>query len=106
MDGKWIGVDFDGTLAFYDEWRGSDHVGEPIQATVDRVLRWIKDGEDVRIFTARADDRVSCQAINRWSLDILGKVLPITNKKDKHCKEIWDDKAHRVETNTGRCLSM
>ncbi len=26
----WYAVDLDGTLAFYDEWRGADHIGAPI----------------------------------------------------------------------------
>ena len=28
----WIGVDLDGTLAFYDMWRGMEHIGKPIPA--------------------------------------------------------------------------
>lgn len=28
----WIGVDLDGTLAVYDEWRGVSHIGAPVPA--------------------------------------------------------------------------
>ncbi len=33
----WIGVDFDGTIAVYDKWRGADNVGAPITKMVERV---------------------------------------------------------------------
>jgi hypothetical protein len=49
----WIAVDFDGTLARYDGWFGPDHLGEPIPAMVDRVKKWIAEGREVRVFTAR-----------------------------------------------------
>jgi hypothetical protein len=35
-----IGVDLDGTLAKYGEWRGVEHIGEPIPPMVDRVKGW------------------------------------------------------------------
>lgn len=43
--GRWIGVDFDETLRRYDD--------SPIAPMVDRVKRWLADGLDVRIVTAR-----------------------------------------------------
>ncbi len=49
----WIGVDLDGTLARYDGWVGVMHVGDPVPAMLDRVQRWLEQGLDVRIFTAR-----------------------------------------------------
>lgn len=49
----WIGVDFDGTLATYGTWAGADHVGEPIAPMVARVKRWLAEGREVRVFTAR-----------------------------------------------------
>jgi hypothetical protein len=55
MNQGWIGVDLDGTLAYYDHWRGAEHIGEPIPAMLERVKRWLADGKDVRIFTARVD---------------------------------------------------
>ena len=30
-DKSWIGVDLDGTLAYYDGWVSDDHVGDPIE---------------------------------------------------------------------------
>lgn len=49
----WIGVDLDGTLAEYDGWKGPSHIGKPIEPMVARVKEWLKEGKDVRIFTAR-----------------------------------------------------
>ena len=30
----WIGVDLDGTLAYYEEWEGLEHIGYPISLMV------------------------------------------------------------------------
>ncbi len=49
----WIGVDLDGTLAFYEHWTKWNEFGEPIPMMVDRVKGWLADGTDVRIVTAR-----------------------------------------------------
>jgi hypothetical protein len=49
----WIGVDLDGCLAKYDKWVSIDHIGEPITPMVERVKRWLREGREVRIFTAR-----------------------------------------------------
>lgn len=111
----WIGVDLDGTLAFYDEWRGPQHIGEPIPKMAERVRAWIAEGRDVRIFTARAEVINSNpspsffgldarQAIESWSLKHLGKILPITATKDLNMAELWDDRAVQVIPNTGVAL--
>lgn len=98
-------VDFDGTLATYDRWEGSDVLGEPIPDMVHRVRRWLEDGRDVRIFTARAYDpkerKIAIPAIEAWCLKHLGRKLPITTTKDMHTIEIWDDRAVQVIHNTG-----
>lgn len=110
----WIGVDLDGTLATYDKWRGIDHIGEPIAPMVDRVKRWLNDGNEVRIFTARVDgglggveaeDVAAVRGhIEAWCLKHIGIVLAVTNIKDFHMAELWDDRAVQVEANTGRML--
>ena len=105
--GGWIGVDLDGTLAFYDTWKGPDHIGVPVPSMVDRVKRWRAEGLDVRIFTARAANATSGEIsrIARWSLDHLGEVLPITATKDFGMRELWDDRAVTVRKNTGEILT-
>ena len=55
MTQGWIGVDLDGTLAYYDHWRGPHHIGDPIPAMLNRVKSWLAEGKDVRIFTARVE---------------------------------------------------
>lgn len=112
----WIGVDLDGTLAHYDGWRGVEHIGEPIPAMLERVKKWLAEGKDVRIFTARVcsgdasladaktrDDYWDTKwAIESWCKHHVGRVLPITHKKDYAMIELWDDRAVQVEPNTGR----
>jgi len=105
----WIGVDLDGTLAYYDEWKGAEHIGEPIPKMLDRVKTWLIQGKDVRIFTARVSSnnpisRESKIAINEWCLKHIGKLLPITAEKDYGMIEFWDDRCVQVIPNTGVAL--
>lgn len=111
MSGGWIGVDLDGTLAHYDGWQGPTHIGAPVPAMLQRVKRWLAEGRDVRIFTARVShdgtqgrmDQASEArgAIVRWCVTHLGRRLPITNVKDFAMEELWDDRAVQVIANTG-----
>lgn len=95
--GGWVGVDLDGTLAEWDHFRGEDHVGKPIEPMVKRVRKWIAEGKDVRLFTARKPH----PAIRRWMKDHLGKILPITNVKDRFMQACYDDRAVQVKRNEG-----
>jgi len=115
----WIAVDLDGTLARYDGWRGEDHIGEPIVPMVARVKDWLREGRDVRIFTARVDGGEVAMAmgnpagerfrdvtrvrgfIEAWCEKHLGRVLPVTNRKDYGMIELWDDRCVQVIPNTG-----
>ena len=97
----WIGVDLDGTLARYDGWKGAGHVGAPVPAMVDRVKRWLDQGKDVRIFTARAAGGGGRAAIDKFCRDNFGRALPVTAEKDKNMVELWDDRAVGVKANTG-----
>jgi hypothetical protein len=99
MSGGWIGVDLDGTLAHYDRWRGPDHVGAPVRRMRRRVVDWLAEGRDVRIFTARTEE--SYPAIRRWCVMQFHRELPITNVKDFGMVEFWDDRAVQVIPNTG-----
>jgi hypothetical protein len=114
----WIGVDLDATLSYYTEWKGPTHIGKPIPAMVRRVEKWLRDGKDVRIVTARVapDNHQSKKVpevslavvratIRQWLRDnIKGgeKIKIITHKKDKDMAELWDDRVVQVEPNTGR----
>jgi hypothetical protein len=111
VSGGWIGVDLDGTLAHYDTWVGPEHIGAPVPAMVERVKRWLSEGRDVRIFTARVshdgtpkrqeEARKAYFAIATWCGEHLNAVIPITNVKDYAMIELWDDRAVQVRPNTG-----
>lgn len=104
--GDWIGVDLDGTLAYYHGWRGVEHIGQPVPAMLERVKGWIDDGIEVRIFTARIchprKRRIAIQAIGDWCEQHGLPRLAVTNVKDFQMMALWDDRAVSVETNTGR----
>ncbi len=108
----WIGVDLDGTLAYYDGWVSVEHIGQPIEPMVSRVKEWIACGKTVKIFTARmhghgapliggglADVKTPIQD---WCKIHIGQALEVTNVKDFGMLELWDDRAIQVECNTGR----
>jgi len=112
----WIGVDLDGTLAVYGGWNGGK-IGAPIPEMVERVKKWLAEGKEVKIMTARVGrpdpTRVSDtpekieamrQEIQDWCEEHVGKRLEVTNEKDYNMLELWDDRAVQVETNTGVVL--
>lgn len=103
----WIGVDLDGTFAYYDGWKGPEHIGEPIPAMLSRVRAWLHAGIEVRLVTARATREDYVPPIRRW-LDNLGLfTVTITCSKDFAMIELWDDRCVRVIPNTGEpcCLT-
>jgi hypothetical protein len=114
---RWIAVDFDGTLATFGcNWQDNPKAtGEPVQPMVELVKKWLADGEDVRIFTARMDRYHPkyplpiplawvIEPIEQWCVKHIGQVLPITNVKDYFCKALYDDRAIQVEKDTGRLI--
>lgn len=116
MSNGWIGVDLDGTLAYYDHWRGPDHIGAPIPAMLARVKRWLAEGRDVRIFTARVDggavggEQTSDVNlveifIRAWCAEHVGCELPVTCRKDYGMIYLYDDRCVQVETNTGKLVT-
>ena len=100
----WIGVDLDGCLAHYDKWISSDYIGEPVQLMVDRVKLWVDQGITVKIFTARASFPNQTSIIHKWLNKNGLPTLEVTNIKDLHMIELWDDRCIRVEKNTGMVI--
>lgn len=104
----WIAVDLDGTLARYEGWHGPLHIGQPVPIMLTRVKRWLEEGREVRIFTARAsepDEEIRGAIIRRiqsWCEQHGLPRLAVTCMKDFDCVEIWDDRAVQVRSNTGR----
>lgn len=101
----WIGVDLDGTLAEYHGWKGAEHIGDPVPKILELVRAFLADEWEVRIFTARAEDPVAISAIGEWCDRWELPRLIVTNVKDFHMTELYDDRAVSVEPNTGRCVS-
>lgn len=102
-EGKgWIGVDLDGTLAFYDGWMGFEHIGDPIPSMVLRVREWLAQGYEVRIFTARASTPEGIQPVKDWLKKHELPDLQVTCSKDFSMVEVWDDRAIQVVANSGQ----
>lgn len=101
----WIGVDLDGTLAHYDSWQGYEHIGAPIPLMVDRVKKWLAEGKEVRIFTARACEQEALPFIWQWCQTHIGQMLKVTNVKDYAMIELWDDRAIGINHNLGTIKS-
>lgn len=104
--GGWIGVDLDGTLAFYDHWRGAENIGDPIPAMLKRVRGWLEQGETVKILTARAADEEQKKYVREWLDNLNLQDIEITDKKDFSMIELWDDRCVTVEKNTGKILTL
>lgn len=112
-DEPWIGVDLDATLAHYDDWRGIDHIGPPIEAMQTRVKQWLSEGKHVRILTARVGPQRHdvphtieeiTHHIEQWCLQHLGQVLPVTYSKDYNMVAFYDDRCMQVIPNDGTCV--
>lgn len=97
----WIGVDLDGTLAFYNGWKGIEYIGDPIPRMLERVKEWLAEGIEVRIFTARACQPEAVPYIVKWCIEHIGVALRVTNVKDYAMLELWDDRAVGVQFNQG-----
>lgn len=103
---EWIGIDLDGTLAEYTTWKGADHIGKPIKPMIDRVKAWIKEGQPIKILTARVapgkPDTAECRKhVEAWAKEQFGQDIEVTHEKDHLMRELWDDRAVQVEPNSG-----
>ena len=95
-------VDLDGTLSKHTTWKGHKHIGEPVPKMVERVKRWLRDGTEVKILTARAaHGKKAIKRIRKWCKKNIGQKLEVTNEKTPGMIRLWDDKAVAVEKNTG-----
>lgn len=72
---------------------------------VNRVKRWLSEGKEVRILTARVHPAYVTEedfkVIKDWCVEYIGQELPITASKDYAMVELWDDRAIQVVRNTG-----
>lgn len=105
-------VDLDGTLAHNDGRDfDPDHIGKPVPGMMRLVRLWLRRGHEVRIFTARAADKKNIPRIKEWLEEHGlkgrdGEGLVITHEKTPDIDAIYDDRAFRVERNTGKIAKL
>lgn len=90
-----IAVDFDGTLAQYDRWRGAGSVGAPIGGAIE-FLRWLDNmGHEPWIYSARASEPAGRLAIEEWVVKygVDDIVKGITHEKLYRFSLFIDDRA-------------
>ena len=114
MPPPWVGVDLDGTLANYTEFKGWDQIGEPVPAMVSFVKKLLAMGITVKVLTARAS--VESRALNNltfeqvekviqdWTEKHIGMRLPVVTEKGCATICLFDDSAVQVEKNTGNIV--
>ena len=107
MSKGYIGVDLDGTIARYDGWKGASHIGAPLEPLVSQIKDGLARGIEYRIVTARVCSGNSAAAESRkaiaaWCLEVLGRELPMQAEKTYDMIRLLDDRASRVQFNTGR----
>jgi len=100
----YVAFDLDGTLAEYHGW--SDEIGSPIKPMVDLLMQYVNRGVRVKIFTARANQSEQINIIKQWLSNNNLPDLEITCTKDYLMDHFYDDRAIRVEYNTGRILGV
>ena len=101
---RWYGVDLDRTLAEHNGWKGVNHIGKPVPKMMERVKKWIDEGINVKIFTARASHPKGIPPVKKWLKENGLPDLEITCIKDMHLVRIYDDRAVQVRSNTGELL--
>lgn len=100
----WIGVDLDGTLSEHSDEVDLETIGQPIPEMVARVEDWLAHGYKVKILTARACVPEGIPPIKAWLKTHQLPNLPITDAKDLHMIELWDDRGVQVIANTGQAV--
>jgi hypothetical protein len=117
----WIGVDLDGTLSMDmpGEPFNPFKIGPPVPRMVEIVKEHLRDGYEVRIFTARActkdhetifdgsREEYSAKVtdvIRAWCFEHIGTTLEVTCEKDYEMRLFYDDRARQVVRNVGRVI--
>lgn len=103
-------VDLDGTLAHFEKWDGPTVIGKPIPKMVQKVKKWLAQGDKITIFTSRIypDGKFTqpeeCEAakneVENWCVRFLGVKLDVTYQKGVF-DILYDDRAEHIVLNTG-----
>ena len=97
----WYGVDLDETLAYYFGPIGNTEIGDPVMDIFLIVRKWLDEGKDVRLLTARASFPEEVPKIESWLTKYGIEKVVITNVKSPGMVMLLDDKAREVASNTG-----
>ena len=104
----WVAMDLDGTLAYYDYWRGYKHIGKIIpkakKLLLEEIENGIKNNYIVKIFSARACVPEHKQYVEQWLKDNGLPELEVTNIKDHGMRRLYDDRAIQIKRNTGEIV--
>lgn len=117
--GEWVGFDFDGTLVPYLVGQSrayrtyGDIPGPPIEAMLELLNKYLDQGAEVRIITARAsynengyNPNQEIDSIRRWCGIFCNSEnqIVVTNEKTPKMRRLYDDRARQVLTNTGELV--
>lgn len=115
METKTRYIDLDGTLAVEEPWISPLVIGPPVKKMVERVKRYLAQGDTVIIFTARItpsikygipeDNSEIIKAIKAWCLKHIGQELEVTNIKG-HFDTLEDDRAVGIVKNKGHIKTL
>ena len=101
LDSAWIGVGLDGTLSIAPEHFRVDHINPPVPEMLKRVKDWIAHGYTVKVVTARASIEGGAEVVKKWLVKNGLPDVEVTNAKDFHMLEMWDDRGVQVLMNSG-----
>ncbi len=111
----WIGFDLDGTLAMnYNGIFNPKEIGSPIPSMIALLRKYIEEGKEVKIFTARVstngtihsiyDAVVARHFIHKWCEKNIGRKIDVVSVKDFRMRLLYDDSVIRVKTDTGEIV--
>lgn len=103
----WVGIDLDGTAAYWGKsWDGWS-IHEPIPKMIEKIHWLIEKKIPWKIFTARVGSEDNGwnegqrRLIQDWCQEHIGHVPEITATKDYYMVVLWDDRAWNVKLDTG-----
>ena len=111
----WVGVDLDGTLATMTN-RDFDprDIGEPVPKMISLVKKYLDEGKEVKIFTARVatigtidsfyNTLVGRRYIQLWAKKHIGRKLDVVCAKNYKMLTCYDDASIQVVQNTGELV--
>lgn len=110
----WVGFDLDGTVAQYTEFKGWQHIGDPVPGMINFIKKLRASGIQCKIFTARcsaesrAIDGLTFEQVEKviqdWTEKYIGERLPVTSEKGCSMICFFDDSAVQINKNTG-CIT-